>query len=95
MSRNPTLSRSIDQLNCVFLNADTLKNKMSELHLLTKTERPNNIGTNEVLSKNNNRQIHTEEFISDGYDGRGTLLYVHNTISHKQISISPDDEEFR
>ena len=38
--RNPTLPKSIDELNCVFLNADTLTNKMSELHLLTKTERP-------------------------------------------------------
>ena len=27
--------------------------------------------------------------------GRGTFLYVHNTISHKQLSISPDDEEFQ
>ena len=40
MSRNPTQPKSIDELNCVFLNADTLTNKMSELHLLTKTERP-------------------------------------------------------
>ena len=106
MSRNPTPPKSIDELNCVFLNADTLTNKLSELHLQTKTERPHIIGINEVLPKNHNRQIHPEEFILDGYEmiihpnvnkntGRGTLLYVHNTISHKQISISPDNEEFQ
>ena len=106
MSRNPTLPKSIDELNSVFLNTDTLTNKMSELHLLTKTERPHIIGINEVLPKNHNHQIHPEEFTLDGYEliihpnvnentGRGTLLYVHNTISHKQISISPDNEEFQ
>ena len=58
LSRYPTLPKSIDELNFVFLNADTLTSKMSELHLLTKTEAPYN--RNKVLPKNHNRQIHLE-----------------------------------
>ena len=33
LSRNPTLPKSIDESNFVFLNADTLTSKMSKLHL--------------------------------------------------------------
>ena len=51
LSSNPTLPKSINELNCVFLNADTLTNKMSELHLLTKTERPHIIGIMKFSSK--------------------------------------------
>ena len=43
---------SLNTLNCIFLNADCLTNKMTELEFIIKTETPDIIGINEVLPKN-------------------------------------------
>ena len=92
----------------MFLNADTLTNKMAELDLLIKTERPHItcIGINEALPKNHSRKIYPEEFHIDGYEvimhpnisknmGRGSLLYIHNSISYKQVLIDLGGQEFK
>ena len=48
---------------------------MSELHLLTKTERPHIIGI-KFSPKNHNRQIHQEEFILDRYE-----MLIHSNVN--------------
>ena len=79
---------------------------MAELDLLIKTERPHIIGINEALPKNHNRKIYPEEFHIDGYEvimhpnisknmGRGSLLYIHNSISYKQVLIDSGGQEFQ
>ena len=79
---------------------------MAELDLLIKTERPHNIGINEALPKNHNRKIYPEEFHIDGYEVimhphisknmvRGSLLYIHNSISYKQVLIDSGGQEFQ
>ena len=93
-------------LKCVFLNADTLSNKLSELQFLIDSETPQIIGINEVLPKNFTRQIFPEEFSITNYEmiahpnveknsGRGTIMYIHKNINYKQIEIKINDEQFQ
>ena len=93
-------------LKCVFLNADTLSNKLSELQFLIDNETPQIIGINEVLPKNFTRQIFPEEFSITNYEmiahpnveknsGRRTIMYIHKNINYKQIEIKINDEQFQ
>ena len=97
---------SLNTLNCIFLNADCLTNKMAELEFIIKTETPDIIGINEVLPKNHTRKIHSEEFRLDGYEmithpnvnnnnGRGSLLYVKKNLNYKQVTITANGNEFQ
>ena len=87
------------KLRCLFLNADTLTNKLPELELLIQDQNPHIIGINEVLPKNNKREVYKEEFIIKNYEllfdsntinntGRGSLLYIHNSLVSKQLHVS-------
>ena len=72
----------------MFLNADTLTNKMAELKVITDNIKPDILCINEVLPKNFTRQIHSEEFSLKDYEivphknvtdnrGRGSIIYTH------------------
>ena len=76
----------------MFLNADTLTNKIPEFECLIKSHQPHIIGVNEVLPKNFKRQIHIEEFGQKNYEtyahkgvfdniDQGSLVYVHNSYT--------------
>ena len=41
----------LGKLNCMYLNADTLTNKLSELKFLLKENKPDIVGISEVLPK--------------------------------------------
>ena len=88
------------------MNADTLTNKISELNLLVREQTPDNIGVNEVLPKNFNRQIYLEEFSLNNYEivahtsisankGRGIILYIRKGINYKQIDVQYKGHEFK
>ena len=92
-------------LRGMFLNADSLTNKLPELEYITKDYMPHIIGINEVLPKNFSRKIYPEEFNLQDYEmithpnveknvGRGSLLYIHKSISYKQIDIKIGNHEF-
>ena len=89
----------------MFLNADSLTNKLAELKVITDDYQPHIIGINEVLPKNFSRKIYPEEFSLDGYEmlahqsvtdntGRGTIMYVHKSITYKQIEVKIGNKEF-
>ena len=93
-------------LNCIFMNADTITNKMAELNLLVCEQTPDIIGVNEVLAKNFNRQIYLEECTLNNYEmvahtsisaskGRGTILYIRKGINYKQIDVLYKGHEFQ
>ena len=82
----------------MFLNADTLTNKIPEFECLINNHQPHIIGVNEVLPKKFKRQIHIEEFGLNSYEmyahknvsdniGRGSLVYVHNSYISKQVDL--------
>ena len=90
----------------MFLNADSLTNKMAELNLLANDFNPHIIGVNEVLPKYYTRQIHPEEFGMEGYEmivhpnveqntGRGSIMYIHKSIKYKQINMKIENKEFQ
>ena len=56
------------KLTCMYLNADVLTNKMTELNFIITNEKPDIVAISEVLPKNSNRVIHKEEFIIPGYE---------------------------
>ena len=89
----------------MFLNADSLTNKLAELKVITDDYQPHIIGINEVLPKNFSRKIYPEEFSLDGYEmlahqsvtdntGRGTIMYIHKSITYKQIEVKIGNKEF-
>ena len=86
----PEANKDVPQnLKCIFLNADSLTNKMAELILTTRGHSPDIIGINEVLPKKNSRKIYQEE----GYEmvvdpnvvhnkGRGSILLITNKSTY-------------
>ena len=52
----------------MFLNADTLTNKIPEFQYLIREHNSHLIGVNEVLPKNFSRTINVEEFNLEGYE---------------------------
>ena len=86
------------------LNADILTNKLPEFSLIVREHDPDIIGVNEVLPKSYNRKIYQEEFQIDGYEmiyhknvsenkGRGSILYVKNGLTNKELNLDIDFEE--
>ena len=82
----------------MFLNADSVTNKLAALKVITDDYQLHIIGINEVLPKKCSRKIYPEEFSLDWYEmlahqsvtdntGRGTIMYVHKSITYKQIEV--------
>ena len=82
----------------MFLNADILTNKKNELDFIVEQVRPLILGVSEVLPKKFKRSIYPEEFNISDYEmlshpnitenqGRGSILYIHKTISYKEITL--------
>ena len=80
----------------MFFNADTLTNKIAEFEFIVKEHKPLIIGVNEVLPKNFKRLIYPQEFQLANYEmithpnvdnnsNRGSILYVHKSLTFKQI----------
>ena len=89
----------------MFLNADTLTNKVPEFECLIQNHEPRIIGVNEVLPKNFKWQIDAEEFGLKNYEmyahrnvsdniGRGSLVYVHNSLTSKQVDLKMEAQNF-
>ena len=102
---NKSKPLSNDIINGLFLNADSLTNKLPELNLLVSEYDPHIIGINEVLPKNYKRQVYKEEFALNGYEmithsnvdantGRGSIIYIKNNITYKQINIDINGSQF-
>ena len=88
----------------MFLNAETLTNKIPEFECLIKNYQPRIIWVNEVLPKNFKRKVHAAEFGLKNYEmyahknvsdniGRGSLLYVHNSHISKQVDLKTEHFE--
>ena len=84
-------------------NADTLTNKLTESDFIVSQENPHIIAINEVMPKNAKREIYREEFHITGYEmitdpnvvnntGRGSLIYLHNSVTSKQVFFPIDGE---
>ncbi len=96
----------LNNLRCLYTNADTLKNKMTELKLRLKQYKPHIIGINEVKPKNSRYKQKESEFKIDDigeYDifsqnidkdkGRGIILYVHKHLEAKEVHMKTRYEE--
>ena len=92
-------------MNGLFLNADSLTNKLQEFNLIVREHEPHIIGINEVLPKNYKRKVYKEEFALAGYEmithsnvddniGRGSIIFIKNGISYKQIYIDINGSHF-
>ena len=99
------LPPSTNKLKVMLSNADTLTNKLTELDFIVSQENPHIIAINEVMSKNAQRYIYREEFHITGYEmitdpnvvnntGRGSLIYLHNSLTSKQVFFPIDGENF-
>ena len=99
------LPPSTNKLKVMLSNADTLTNKLTELDFIVSQENPHIIAINEVMPKNAKRYIYREEFHITGYEmitvpnvvnntGRGSLIYLHNSLTSKQVSFPIDGENF-
>ena len=84
-----------------FTNADTLTNKMAELSIRLRQEKPLVMGVSEVLPKHIKNKIQPEIFNVEDYEmvihptvtenkGRGSIIYVHKSMSYKQIYLDED-----
>ena len=99
------LPPSTNKLKVMLSNADTLTNKLTELDFIVSQENPHIIAINEVMPKNAKREIYREEFHITGYEmitdpnvvnntGRGSLIYLHNSLTSKQVFFPIDGENF-
>ena len=95
----------IGNLLCLYINADTLTNKLSELSILIKDLHPDILGISEVLPKNHARHIYPEEFKLQGYNelihknvendtGRGSILYIKDHLNFKEVKFNTNKGTF-
>ena len=90
----------------MYLNADTLTNKLSELAFLLKENKPDIVGVCEVLPKNFKNDIHPEYFKMEGYtietnihklnetNVRGCIMYIKEGIDYKRLDINIGQKQF-
>ena len=88
----------------MYTNADTLHNKLDELHALVRDKNPAIFGITEVKPKNNRYQILESELSIQGYYtisinlnnniGRGIILYVRNDMIVEEIDLQKGNEPF-
>ena len=93
---------NLSTLKCIYTNADSLSNKMTELKTLVKYEKPHIIAVTEVKPKNF-KEILKADFILKDYEihesnvlnrvGRGIIIYVHNSLQVNDVDILSDYEE--
>ncbi len=96
----------LNNLRCLYTNADTLKNKMTEFRCRLKQYKPHIIGINEVKPKNSRYKQKESEFKVDDvgdYDifsqnidndqGRGMLLYIHKHLDAKEVKMETEFTE--
>ncbi|CAG2224961.1 unnamed protein product [Mytilus edulis] len=96
----------LPKLNCFYTNADQLFNKMSELIVRTRDNKPNIIGITEVKPKANRYKPSTAEYSipevgnykmfeknikSD--EGRGLLMYVDSNLEATEITMKTEFQE--
>ena len=91
---NSRLLHKLENVNCIYTNADCLTNKISELRLQVKNHNPQIVGITEVKPKNFRYQLSNSEIALEGYElfgsnlqnktGRGVCIYIYK-IHYKQI----------
>ena len=84
-------------VKCLYTNADSLMNKIDELKVLVRDEKPHIIGICEVKPKNCRYSITDAELQLDGYDmfhtnlshgkHRGCILYIDKEIEATEITL--------
>ena len=97
------------KLNCFYTNADQLRNKMSELTLRVRNEKPMVVGVTEVKPKNHNvigseKQLPPQEYSIENYEmfhknldnntGRGMALYINKALKADEVVLNTKFEEF-
>lgn len=95
---NTNITVNNAQLRCIYLNADQLNNKFSELELLVSTEKYDLIMINEVKPKNSRFTPISAEYNINNYNlfsinienkiGRGCLLYAIKTLDVREINLN-------
>jgi exonuclease III len=81
----------LENVNCIYTNADCLTNKISELRLQIKNHNPQIVGITEVKPKNFRYQLSNSEIALEGYElfgsnlqnktGRGVYIHAKYTTS--------------
>ena len=96
----------LPKLNCIYTNADQLFNKLPELIVRTRDDKPKIIGITEVKPKNNRYKPGISEYslaeVSD-YNmfgknldvdtGRGLLLYIDKQLDASQVHMNTEFQE--
>ena len=85
----------MNKINCMYTNADSLMNKLSELKAQVTQSQPMIIGITEVKPKKCRFNIVPCELQLEGYelfsnlekDGRGICLYIHRTLKPTECTI--------
>ena len=106
-ANNVNKRMSNHKINCMYTNADRLKNKLSEMKVRVSNSMPSIIGVTEVKPKNKQTQIKESEYsLSEvgNYDmfstniendkGRGCLLYISQELKAVQIHLNVEYEEY-
>ena len=86
----------MNKINCMYTNADSLMNKLSELKAQVTQSQPMIIGITEVKPKKCRFNIVPCELQLEGYelfsnlekDGRGICLYIHRTLKPTECTIN-------
>ena len=102
---NRNSDKTPNAIKCMFLNADTLTNKIPEFQYLIREHNSHLIGVDEVLPKKFSRTINVDEFNLEGYEmvahqniikneGRGSLLYIRKDMNFKQLNLFKEQEQF-
>ena len=82
-------------MKCLYTNADSLQNKLTELHTYIDTESIDIVAITESLCKNPSSD-YDPVFVIDGFDcvqnnsGRGTLLFLRKNIEYTRLTECED-----
>jgi len=93
---NKQKKENLNNLKCLYTNADSLINKMEELQNYIKIYKPKLIAITEVKTKNNRVSLFKAEFQLEDYTlfdtnieekkGRGILIFIHSTLKARNIN---------
>ena len=100
---NSRLLHKLENVNCIYTNADCLTNKISELRLQVKNHNPQIVGITEVKPKNFRYQLSNSEIALEGYElfgsnlqnktGRGVCIYIQTTLQANPVEFKTNFEE--